>query len=183
MSELLMQTIVEKLEGVELFLNAADGSKSQLVYLAPMVNEIKALKKELPVLLACHSPDVKKMEGLTRSIDRLQQQIQEMPNNSKVEYRHHFHKAVWISVSLFLIGFFLALVCMNTYSGLKRYEAADIKYRHLKIFGTQTLNKLTTRIDSLYQKNKMGFRNSVEEEERHISRLVNSLRFTGGIEK
>lgn len=183
MSELLMQTIVEKLEGIELFLKATDGNKSQPVDLAPMVNEINTLKKELPTLLARHSPDAKKLEELTRSIDRLQQQIQAMPNTSRVEHRHHFHKAIWISVSLFLIGFFLAWGWMNTYSQLERYEAADIKYRYLKVFGTQALNKLTTRVDSLYQKDNPGFRNSVEQEEQHLIQQAELLRLAGEKER
>lgn len=179
MSELLMQTIVEKLEGIELFLKATDGNKPQPVDLAPVVNELKALKKELPVLLDCQAPDAKKLEGLTRSIDRLQQQIQMMPNTSRVEHRHHFHKGIWIAIALLLVTFFLAWGWMNTFSQLERYEAADIKYRYLKTFGTKALNKLTVHVDSLYQNNKPGFRNSVEQEERHIIGIVDSLRFAG----
>lgn len=136
MSELLMQAIVEKLEGIELFLKATEWDKPQPVDLVPMINGINTLKKELPVLLARHSPDAKKLEELTRNIDRLQHQIQAISNNSKVEHRHHFHKGIWIAIALFIISFFLAWGWMNTYSQLKQYEATDIKYRYLKIFGT-----------------------------------------------
>lgn len=116
MSELLMQTIVEKLEGIELFLKATDGNKPQPVDLTPMVNEINALKKELPVLLTRSSPDAKKLEELTRSIDRLQQQIQERPHISKVEHRHHLHKGTLIAIALFLVSFILVWGWMNSFS-------------------------------------------------------------------
>ncbi len=183
MSELLMQAIIEKLEGIELFLKATDCNKSQPVDRVPMVNEINALKKELPVLLARYSPDAKKLDELTRSIDRLQQQIRAMPDTSKVEHRHHFHKGTWIAIALFLVSLLLAWGWANTYKAAQLSEVNDIKYRHLKIAGNQWVLQLCSHTDSLYLKDETRFRNKVEQEEQRLIQQAELLHLAGEKEK
>ena len=178
MSEILLESIVEKLEGIEVFLKAINTGSPQPVDLTPILSAISALKKDLVDLPDKFSLHTKKLAELEVNIVSLLQQLK-VPLNNTIEHKHHIHKGIRLSAGLFLVLVFLIWGWLNTYSKLEMYEANDIKYRDFKVYGHQTLIKYCAQTDSVYIKDKSGFRNSVEQEEQRLSRQLELNRLAG----
>lgn len=174
MQHLLMQSIVEKFEGLELLLHAALDHKPQIDYSA-IINEITGLKKEI---LATHLLDRNVVKELNQNIATLQQEISATKHN-RIEYKHILHKGIWLSVGLTFVTLLLAAGWMRTYDKLSWYNANSIKYRYLRVFGNEGVIKLTHRIDSLYDIDNDNFRNNVVSEEKQLQLITDSVRLTG----
>ncbi|MEO8173578.1 MAG: hypothetical protein ABI581_10865 [Sediminibacterium sp.] len=182
MSDILLESIVEKLEGIEVFLKAINTGSPQPVDLTPILSEISALKKDpadLPGKLSLHA---KKLAELEVNMASLLQQLK-LPLNNKIEHKHHLHKGIWLSAGLFLVLVFLIWGWLNTYSKLEQYEGNDIKYRYFKVYGNQALIKFCGQIDGLYLKDKSGFRDSIEQEEQRLFRQWELNRLAGENER
>lgn len=178
MSEEFMEAMIEKLEGIETFLKAVVTSKPQPVDLSPILSVISALKKDLADLPDKLSLHTKKLAELEVNIVSLLQQLK-VPLNNTIEHKHHIHKGIWLSAGLFLVLVFLIWGWLNTYSKLEQYEANDIKYRYFKVYGNQALIKFCGQTDSLYLKDKSGFREGVEQEEQRLFRQLELNRLAG----
>ena len=177
-----MEAMVEKMEGIETFLKAFVTSKSQPVDLSPIISAISALKKDLVDLPDKLSSHTKKLAELEVNMASLHQQLK-VPLNNKVEHKHHLHKGIWLSTGLFLVLVFLIWGWLNTYSRLEQYEGNDIKYRYFKVYGSQNLIKFCAQTDSVYLKDKSGFRDGVEQEEQRLFRQLELNRLAGEKER
>jgi len=182
MSEILLESIVEKLEGIEVFLKAINTGSSQPVDLTPILSEISALKKDLGDLPDKLSLHTKKLTELEVNMASLLQQLK-LPLNNKIEHKHHLHKGIWLSAGLFLVLVFLIWGWLNTHSKLELYEANEIKYRYFKVYGNRALIKFCGQIDSVYLKDKSGFRDSVEQKEQRLFRQWELNRLAGEKER
>jgi hypothetical protein len=171
MQHLLMQSIVEKFEGVELLLHAALDHRPQIDHSA-ITNAITSLKKEILEALLL---DRNVVNELNQNMAKLQQQISAIKDN-KIEYRHVLHKGVWLSVGLAFTVLLFAGGWMHTYDKLSWYSENSIKYRYLRAFGNEGVAKLTHRIDSLYEIDNDNFRNNVVSEEKRIQVITDSVR-------
>jgi len=170
---LLMQSVVERFEGMELLLHAALDQRSQIDYSA-ITNEIASLKKEI---LAKFLLDRNVVKELSQNIARLQGEISAIKDN-KIEHKHVLHKGVWLSVGLALITLLFAGGWMRTYDRLSWYNENSIKYRYLRAFGNEGVVKLTYRIDSLFNIDNDNFRNKVVSAEKQLQLLTDSVRLT-----
>jgi len=141
--------------------------------------------------LLCHTSNVLpaklqldpgKLNELTAGVNKLQLQLQ-IPVKNQVEHKHHLHKGVWVAVGLFVTCFLLAWGWLNAHQEKEQFEANDMKYRSLKISGNAGLVKYCDVTDSLYQKDPVGFSNSVEQEENRLTRQAELLRLAGEREK
>jgi hypothetical protein len=101
----------------------------------------------------------------------------------QVKHIHHFHKLVWVTVSLFLISLFLAYGWINCHNEKKAFEANDIKYRYWKADNNASLLKLTYYTDSLYNMDKDDFRNQVVHAEQQIAEQGKRFRLAGEKER
>ena len=170
MNEILLESIVEKLEGIEVFLKAINTGSPQ-VDLTPILSAITVLKKDLGDLPDKLSLHTKKLAELEVNMASLLQQLK-LPQNNKIEHKHQLHKGIWLSAGLFLVLVLLIWGWLNTYSKLELYEANDIKYRYFKVYGHQSLIKYCAETDSVYLKDRPGFRDSVEQEEQRLFRQL-----------
>jgi hypothetical protein len=182
MSEEFMEAMVERLEGIEVFLKAVATSKPQPVDLSPILSAISTLKKDLGDLPDKLSLHTKKLAELEVNIASLLQQLR-VPVNNTVEHKHHLHKGIWLSAGLFLVLVFLIWGWLNTYSRLEQYEGNDIKYRYFKVYGNQALIKFCAQTDSVYLKDRSGFRDGVEQEEQRVFRQLELNRLAGEKER
>lgn len=82
-------------------------------------------------------------------------------------------------MTCFLLGWWW----LNCHQEKEQFEANDIKYRSLKIRGVGSMIKCCYLTDSLYQKDRVGFSNDVEQEERRIIEQAELLRFAGERER
>ncbi len=173
MSDLLLQTIIEKLESLELAWKVSGDTEKER--LERLNKELGILRNDLKNLPAQILPSTAKTGELSAAVDNLYKQLQ-VPVQNRIEHKHELHKGILISVSLFLVIIILIWLLINSYQSQKKYKANDIKYRYFKIAGNKGVLKLCNITDSLYQKDEGLFRNNVEQEEQRLIQRVEDLR-------
>ena len=180
MSDLLLQTIIEKLESLELAWQVSGDSEKER--LDQLNEELGILRNDLKNLPAQIIPATVKTGQLSASIDNLYRQLK-VPVQNRIEHKHELHKGIVISVSLFVVVIVLICLLINLYQSHKIYIANDMKYRYFKIAGNKGVLKLCNVTDSLYQKDQSLFRNNVEQEEQRLIQQAEDLRVAGEKEK
>jgi predicted PurR-regulated permease PerM len=155
MDELLLQTVVEKLEGIELLVSQNNQNKTG--------EDFKKISEELKDL-SRRTISSEKMKELIKSLDAPTNKLNAHVQNT-VEHRHHLHKGIWITITLFVVGIFLLAGWINSYNNAKQFRANDYKYRALKTMEDVSLKKVFYNIDSLYKINPEYFEKKVIEKE------------------
>jgi hypothetical protein len=155
MSEILLQTIVEKLEAMELLLKQDKRNKDEEVS--------KMILDEINKVFTS-SISIDKIDELKLSVDKCCK-ILEHPATNQITYKHHLHKGIWIAVILFFVATFFLSEWVSSINDKKRFEANDAKYRALKISGDKELTKLLYQTDSFYNANAAWMRKYVLQEE------------------
>ena len=79
--------------------------------------------------------------------------------------------------------FLLSWGWLNAHQEKEQFEANDVKYRSLKNSGNKNVLNLCKYTDSLYQKDRVGFSNDVEQEEQRLIEQAELLRLAGEKEK
>lgn len=180
MNEILLQTIVEKLESLELAWKVTGDTENENI--APLKKEIQFLQQEIKNLPVQILPSSAKLGELSAGIASLSRQLQ-VPLHNRIEHKHELHKGVLITFSFFLLSVILIWALINSYQNNKQYEANDLKYRYFKIAGNTGVIKLCSITDSLYQKDESSFRTRVEQEERRLIQQAEDLRLAGEKER
>jgi len=116
MSELLLQTIVEKLESLELAWKVSVDTEKETV--AQLKKEIEVLRHDLKNLPAQILPSTSKLWELSSGIAGLSRQLQ-VPLQNRIEHKHELHKGFLISISLFLLLVVLIWALINSYENNK----------------------------------------------------------------
>ena len=178
MNEVLLQTIVEKLEALEISLlkqsePAKDGESSKA-----LTSVIKSVQSELMKLRSECRTNTDCVTNLSKEIDTLRLNFAD-PKQNQVKHIHHFHEQIWISLSLFIVSLLCAYGWMNCHIEKKQFEANDIKYRFWKANGNASLLKIIYRTDSLYELDKNNFEDQVLEVEHQIKEQVKKYRLAG----
>ena len=168
MSELLLQTIIEKLESLEIALLKENNAAKDEVTAQPLLKEVKSLQSEIAKLPFQFKVSDEKMSKLLETITALNLPL-ENPVQTKVKHNHHLHKGLWVAVGLFLISLLLLLGWINAGNTKEEFKANDIKYRYIKINGNSHLLKLLYHTDNLFNANAEVFRKSTIQEEDHIT--------------
>ena len=164
MSEILLQAIVEKLEALEIALLKQDSAGK----IEETLNgEIKLLQSEFIKWATTFKTNNEKINGLSEEIRAIKVNSVN-PVQNQVKHIHHFHKQVWLSVSLFIISLLLAYGWINCSNEKKAFEANDIKYRYWKANGNASLLRIIYYTDSLYNLDKDHFMEQVLQSERNI---------------
>lgn len=180
MSDELLQSIVEKLQSLELAWKVSgDAEKERL---EKLIKEFEILRNDLLNLPSQMLPATVKTGELSAAVNNLNRQLK-IPVQNRIEHKHELHKGILIAVSLFLIIIVLIWLLMNSYQSHKLYTANDIKYRYLRITRNKQILKLCNSTDSLYQKDEGLFRNNVEQEEQRLIQQAEDLRLADEKEK
>jgi hypothetical protein len=173
MQNLLMQSIVERLEGLELLLHASLGQKSR-VDQAAIINELTTLKREIQASYSKLLLDRNAVHDLKQSLTKLEHQLS-VPRDSKIEYKHILHKGIWFSAVMTLVVLLVVGGWMSTYDKLNWYKEGSIKYRYLKAFGNEGVIKFSMRTDSLYNLDNGSFYKKVVSAEQKLQSRADSL--------
>jgi len=178
MNEVLLQTIVEKLEALEIALlkqsqPAKEGEPSN-----ELVTEVKFVQTELVKFNSEVRTNTDCVTNLSNQINTLRLNFAH-PEQNHVKHIHHFHKHIWISLSLFIVSLLFAYGWMNCNSEKKQFEANDIKYRFWKANGNTNLLKIIYKTDSLYNLDKTNFAKEVLRQERQIAVQEKKHRLAG----
>jgi len=163
MSEILLQAIVEKLEALEIaLLKQGNANKDEELKAA-----VKSIQSEFIKFESAFSTHNEKINNLSERINALRVKSVN-PIQNQVNHVHHFHKQVWLSVSLLIISLLLAYGWVNCNNEKKSFEANDLKYRFWKANGNTNLLKIVFYTDSLYNLDKDHFIQQVVRAEQEI---------------
>ena len=178
MNEVLLKTIIEKLETLEIaFLKQSHRAKD-----CESLNALETLIKSVQSELMEFNSEVRRntdcVTNLSNQINTLRLNLTH-PEQNQVKHIHHFHKHIWISLSLFIILLLCAYGWMNCHIEKKQFEANDMKYRFWKANGNASLLKIIYRTDSLYNLDKDGFTNEVLRAEHEIAEQEKMNRLAG----
>lgn len=167
MNEILLQSIVEKLEAIELLLKAESGGKTEPETDKQITEQLNVLSKEFKLMPIRFTEITAQIRSLAISIDHNTKQ-EAQPALTRVEHKHHLHKGIWLSVGLSVISILLLWGWLNTYKFAESLSVNDIKYRYLKIAGNKFVQKICFQTDSLYEIDKEGFKIKVEQAEENL---------------
>ncbi len=156
MNEILLQTIVEKLEALEIALLKESNAGKDVEVPNELTIEINSLQSELEKFTSIFKSTSENTSDLLKEISGLRLNLGN-PLQSRVKHIHHFHKQIWITISLILISLLLAYGWVNSIHEKEAFEANDIKYRFWKTNGNANLLKITYQTDSLYTLDKNNF--------------------------
>ena len=178
MNEVLLKTIIEKLETLEIALLKQSHPIKDCESLNALETLIKSVQSELIKLNSEVRRNTDCVNNLSNQIKTLRFNLIH-PKQSQVKHVHHFHKHIWISLSLFIVSLLFAYGWMNCHSEKKEFEANDIKYRFWKANGNTSLLKVVYQTDSLYNLNNDAFTNGVLQAEDTISEQEKKHRLGG----
>ena len=163
MNQVLLETIVEKLEGLEISFLKENKAAIDEAMQKDLLKEIKIFQSEIAKLPAHLKVNNENINWLSKNINSLNFKF-ENGVNEHIYHKHHLHKGVWISIGLFLTSLLFLYGWINCHSEKKTFEVNNIKYRYLKVNGNTVLLKLLHQTDSLYELN----------DELFIKRVLNS---------
>jgi len=169
MSEILLQTIVEKLEVIELLLKQDKKNKDEEVS-KMILDEIKRVSTS--------SINSDKIDELKLSMDKCCKTVERASTN-QIIYKHYLHKGIWIAIILFFVSIFLLLKWITAINDKRQFEANDIKYRALKVSGDKVLLKLLYQTDSFYNVHADWMRKYVAKEEDRLVEKTKMIELAG----
>lgn len=167
MSEVLLQTIVEKLEAIEISL-LKDNNPLKEETIQALLKELKSFQSEMIKLPLQFQNTTEKTSELLKTITAINFRL-DNPVAEQIKHTHHFHKGIWIAVSLFIFCCLFAYGWISCHKEKNAFEANDIKYRYLKVNGNSNLLKATYSTDSLYNLGEAYFTKKVVEKERDLA--------------
>jgi|ERR1035437_1551123 hypothetical protein len=162
MSDILLQTIIEKLSTIEVSLLKENTNKDP--EMETLLKEIKLLQAEMIKWPFQFKENSEKLNELLNAIASLNFKL-ESSKRDHIKHRHHLHRGVWIAIGLFIISLLFLYGWINCSNTKNAFEDNDIKYRYLKVFGNTNLLKATYQTDSLYNLNEDYFIKHVVEKE------------------
>lgn len=169
MSDVLLQTIVEKLESLEIALlkddNASKDKDERLQ--KTLLQEVKSVQSQIANLSSQFKTGPDKMEELLKGLSALNVKL-DKPLSNQIKHSHHLHKGIWVSIGLFIISLMLLYGWIDYSTTKKQSEANDIKFRYLKVSGNSNLLKLLNYTDSLYNVNPDSLANLAAIKERSV---------------
>ena len=143
---------------------------------------VKSIESEFIKFSSIFTTNNEKMNNLSERINALRVKSGN-PMQNQVKRIHHFHKQVWLSVSLFIISLLLAYEWINCSNKKKSFEANDLKYRFWKANGNSHLLKIVFYTDTLYNLDKDRFIQQVFRAERQVFEQEKVHRLAGEKEK
>ena len=173
MNQVLLETIVEKLEGLEISLLKENKAGNDETVQKDLLKEIKLFQSEIAKFPPQFKVSNEKINELLKNINILNFKLG-IGVNEHIYHKHHLHKGICIAVGLFITSLLLLYGWINSYNIKKNFEANNIKYRYLKVNGNTGLIKLLYRTDSLYNLNKQLFNKVVTEKEDSLVQQVQS---------
>ena len=163
MSEILLQTIIEKLEALEISL-LKNTQEKDIEVQQVLLKEIRSCQSEIKTIV----PQIKTVNEKINEMSKNVMAINFSSSNkasAQVHHRHHLHRGICIAIVLFIVSLFILYGLIISYNARNVKEANDMKYRYLKVKGNSGLLKLLYRTDSLYNLDKQLFNKVVAEKE------------------
>ncbi|MGN7825044.1 hypothetical protein ACTJJB_33275 [Chitinophaga sp. 22536] len=182
MNELLLQTIVDKLNKIDEGIRQINSAAPQM---PDYTEQLKNVSTSLEQIRADVAGMPERLKFPTAAVYTLSQNLEinndllKRPPIQEIKHHHHVRAGVIVSACLFLLLVLGAVWLFNTRSILQAYRAGDIKYRYMQLQGGKQLHPFLSTIDSLYHAQPQAFRDSVlhwEEERQRIAVMLHEAR-------
>jgi len=167
MSEVLLQSIVEKLEALQIAL-LKDNNPVKEETIQALLNEVKSFRSDLAKLPLQFEKGSEKSTELLQKLTALNSRL-DKPLEHQIKHRHHLNKVVLIVIGLSFFCLLLSCGWIRCHNEKNTFEANDIKYRYLKVQGNKSLLKAIYSTDSLYNLNNEFFSEKVVEKEKEYA--------------
>ncbi|MEO7120020.1 MAG: hypothetical protein ABIY62_02930 [Ginsengibacter sp.] len=174
MNELLLQTIIEKLEALEIALLKKNDTQKEDEMNTHLVQQIKSFQSGFDGLKSHLTENNAQTNKLAQNI-----LAQDNYKQIRVKHIHHFHDRIWVTVSIYLISLLLAYGWINCHNEKKAFEANDLKYRYWKVNGNKSLLRISYYTDSLYNLDKDNFEKEVLTLEKKVAEQEKMFRVGG----
>ncbi|QJB38780.1 hypothetical protein HF324_13255 [Chitinophaga oryzae] len=179
MNELLLQTIIDKL-------NKVDEDVRQINSVAPQIPDYTEQLKIVGVSLVQIKTDIAGMPErlkfpaaavytLSKNLE-INNDLLKRPPVQEISHHHHVKAGAIVSACLFLLLVLGSVWLFNTRSILQAYREGDIKYRYMQLQAGKQLRPFLSTIDSLYHAHPQAFRDSVVQWEEERQRIAAMLR-------
>ncbi len=182
MNELLLQTIVDKLNKVDEGIRQINSAGPQM---PDYTEQLKSVGTSLEQIKADVAGMPERLKFPTTAVYTLSQNLEinndllKRPPMQEIEHHHHINAGLIVSACLFLLLVLGGAWLFNTRSILQAYRAGDIKYRYIQLQAGKQLRPFLSEIDSLYHARPQAFRDSVlqwEEERHRIAAMLHEAR-------
>ena len=181
MSEIVLKTIVEKLEALQIAL-LKDNNPVKEDTIQAFLKEVRSFRAEMEKLPSQFEKSGEKNRELLQKISALNFRL-DSPLEHQIKHKHHLNKGVWIVIGLCFLSCLLAYGWISCYREKNTFEANDIKYRYLKAYGHSSLLKDIYSTDSLYRLYKGSFVKKVVDKEKDLTSQYELSRIAGEIKK
>lgn len=178
MNELLLQTIVDKLNKVDEGIRQINSAGPEM---PDYTEQLKSVGTSLEQIKADVAGMPDRLKFPTTAVYTLSQNLEinndllKRPPIQEIKHHHHVNAGLIVSACLFLLLVLGGVWLFNTRSILQAYRAGDIKYRYIQLQAGKQLRPFLSGIDSLYQARPQAFRDSVlqwEEERQRIAAML-----------
>lgn len=168
MSEILLQTLVEKfgeyqkqLEGLQKSVEQIPDNSPILEQINHRMDQIEAKVEGIPGRISIPEQKLETLEfELMRNTDQLRQ-----PLKQEVLHHHHLSKPVWACLAMGSIVMVMTAFLTLAWAQARQHRDADIKYRYTKLFAGPGALEYLNYVDSLYLSNPDQMRKKVTQEE------------------
>jgi hypothetical protein len=168
MSELLLQTLVEKVTAMDKRSQETQEMIRQLPDYSQPIEQVKdqvGVLQEMVLAVPGAIPiPAKEIKELAKHLQQHTEQLQ-LPLKQEVRHEHHLH---WPVITCFILGgvILMLVVFLNlAWDKIHEHRAADIKYRDLKLRGNDALQRILDELDSTYLADPERMEKLVSQEE------------------
>jgi hypothetical protein len=169
MSDLLLQTIVDKLSQLEsLIASKGTGSESN-AQLNEVKQECRLIKEQITLMSQTVGPIPESMKRLSIRLDACTKALM-IPVQQRVKHHHHLSYGLLLSAVLFIVVVFLSIWLYSNHSRFKELIANDIKYRSIKLLSVKDFRSIVHRVDSIYNIDRNRFKDSIIRKEQILQR-------------
>ena len=174
MSDLLLQTIIDKLVQLELLIASKETGTDSNVQLNEVKQECVLIKEKVTLMSQTVSPLQESMKCLSIRLDACTRALM-IPVQQHVKHHHHLNYGLLLSIGMFIAVVFLSVWLYNTYNQFKDLTANDIKYRSMKLLSDKSFMSVVHRVDSIYSIDRIRFKDSVIRREQYLQRRMELL--------
>ena len=178
MSEILLESIVEKLEGLEIALLKKDDTKQDDASSLLLLKEVKAMQSGIAKLVSSYSETNEQIQKLSGSIALLKASSA-APAQEKVSHMHHLHKGLWVAAALFILTICFLYGWIMSSIAKEKQKVNDILYRYLKVNASNESLKNLYHLDSLYNANPSTFLDHVQQQEENLAEQMRLMKEAG----
>jgi hypothetical protein len=168
MSDILLQTLVEKITAMdkraqdtqELIRQLPDYSQP----IGQMNDQVGVLQEMVLAVPGAISIPATEIKELAKHLQQHTEQLQ-LPLKQEVRHVHHLH---WPVITCFVLGgiILILVVFLNVaWEKIHEHQAADVKYRELRVRGNEPLQRILDQVDSDYLANPDSTEKLVAQEE------------------